>query len=112
MKFIRKMISAVSTSTILLLITSQHALAAAEIKPPAWVRRVDKNDISAAGEEINLWIFVFMIVVIALFSIKPGYYFVIGKTEEAMEASKNILIGAVLSCILGGIVFAVMGKFS
>lgn len=107
-----KIINAVYTSAFLLLIESQYVLAAAEIKAPAWVRRVDKNNVSAAGEEINLWIFVFMLVVIALFSIKPGYYFVIGKTEEGMEASKNILVGAVLSCILGGIVFAVMGKFA
>lgn len=108
---LNKFINVVYASTFLLLVETQHALAAADIKAPSWVRKADKSNVSAAGEEINMWIYAFMVVVIALFAIKPAYYFVVGKTEEAMAASQNILIGAVVSMVLGGIVFAVMAKF-
>lgn len=112
MKAVKKIIDTVSVSAIFLMLTAHSALEAADMKAPSWVNRVDKDDLSDAGEEINLWIFVFMAVIIALFSVKPGYYFIVGKTDEAVEASKNILIGAVLSVILGGIVFTVVNVFN
>lgn len=98
------------TSVFLSLITINYVIAA-EIKAPSWVKKADKESVSEAGEEINMWIFIFMMVIIALFAIKPGYYFIIGKTEEGLEAAKNILVGCVLAVVMGGIAFAVIGKF-
>ena len=96
-----------------LLFTMAYAHTAfAEIKKPNWVEEIDKDKVSEAGEEINLWIFVFMAVIIALFSIKPGYFFIVGKTEEAIDSSKNILIGAVVSVVLGGVIFSVLSYLS
>jgi hypothetical protein len=107
---VKNTINKVFTSMFLFFVTVNYAIAT-EVKAPSWVKKADKNSVSEAGEEINMWIFVFMVVIIALFSIKPGYYFIVGKTEEGLEAAKNILIGAVLAVILGGIAFAVVGKF-
>lgn len=112
MKSIKQSIKSIYSSIFLLLISTQQALAAADIKAPNWVRKADRSDISAAGEEINLWVFAIMIVIIAIFAVKPGYLLITGKQDEALEASKNILLGAAIAVVFGGVVFAVMGKFS
>jgi len=83
-----------------------------KIPTPSFVNEVDSGSIEKAGNEISGWILLFMAVIIALFSVRPGYYFFTGKAAEGWEYSKDILIGAVISSVLGGLAFAVIGAVS
>ena len=96
-----------SNAVLFMLIYAQVSLAQ-KIEKPSWIKDIEKDQVSDAGGEIQAWIFIVMGVIIALFSIKPGYLFIMGKTEEAVDASKNILIGAVVAVVFGGVVFTVM----
>ncbi|MCG8313813.1 MAG: hypothetical protein MI976_11400 [Pseudomonadales bacterium] len=87
-------------------------IAIAEIKKPSFVQEANADDLEKAGDEISKWIFIFMAIVIGLFSVRPGYLFVTGKPEEALEKSKEIIIGVVIAVVLGGIAFAVIEQIS
>ncbi|MDX1694886.1 MAG: hypothetical protein R3208_14060 [Ketobacteraceae bacterium] len=85
-------------------------LAMAELKKPSFVQDVNADDLEKAGDEISKWIFIFMAIILGLFSVRPGYLFITGKPEEALEKSKEIIIGAVVALVLGGIAFAVANQ--
>lgn len=82
-------------------------VAMAELKKPSFVKEVNADDLEKAGTEISKWIFIFMAVIVGLFSVRPGYLFITGKPEEALEKSKEIIIGVVVALVLGGIAFTV-----
>jgi hypothetical protein len=84
-----------------------ETLMAIQLKQPSFINSVDTDKLEEAGSEINTWIFAGIAVVIGLFSVRPGYLFITGKPDEALEKSKEIIVGVILAMVLGGIAFAV-----
>lgn len=80
----------------------------AEIPRPSFVPEVDADKLQEAGSSVNTWILTFVGVIIALCCIRPVYFFVTGEAEKGWNTSKEILIGAVVSSVLGGVAFGVM----
>lgn len=90
----------------------ETAYGADTIEAPSFVNSASASSLQDAGKELNTWIVAFIAVVIALCSIRPGYYFVTGDAQKGYQHSKEILIGGVVSVVLSGIVFAVIKALS
>lgn len=83
---------------------------AGPLQAPSFVNTVDASALESAGDTLKTWIYAFMAIVVALSCVRPGYYFVTGKAQEGVESAKDILIGVVISVVLGGIAFAVASR--
>jgi len=104
---------AIGTSIILLSGTCIETVYGADtIEAPNFVKAASASNLQEAGKELNVWIISFIAVVIALCSMRPGYYFVIGEAQKGVQHSKEILIGGVVSVVLSGVVFGVIKALS
>jgi len=84
------------------------AVAANQIQTPPFLKTVTTDDLNKAGDEAYKWLFVIFLLSIALSSIRPGFSFLNGDSDEGIKRSKEILIGALVGLLLGGIVFAII----
>lgn len=102
--------AAQTTLVLLSAATIETAFAADKITAPSFVNSVSASDLQDAGKEINGWIFAGMAVVIALMSVRPGYYWITGDGQKGWEHAKDILIGVAVAAVLGGVAFSVASK--
>ncbi len=100
------------TNAIILGLTVMPAVAEVTYQKPPFIKDVNSTVLNEAGNEIYIWVLAAFVVTVALFSIKPGFLALTGKWDEAKESTTQIFYGVGLGMLLGGIVFAVMGKMS
>lgn len=100
-------------SLVLLTVTTAvlaPELLAQTLQRPDFVNDIDSSSVQEAGDEINTWIFAFMAIIVAAFSVHPGYLFIVGRAEEGKERLTQILIGVVIALLLGGVAFTVASR--
>jgi len=107
-KVTNKITSAV-TGAYVLFTTSAYA---AKIKKPSFVKESTVEQLDKAGEVVQGWLLAFVGIVMVLYAIYVGYLFMTGETEKGVAAGKNLLVGAILTSVLGGIAFAVIAFFA
>lgn len=82
-----------------------------EIRKPSFVDTANVGDLDDAGDTIMLWIAgIFGIMVVVACSY-VGFLFVQGKSEEAIERTKQIVFGLVAFAVLGGVALKVGSSF-
>lgn len=96
--------------TLSLCLLSINAFAI-KINRPSYVDDVSVENVEQAGSEIMIWVAAVCAVIIAASAIRPGMLFVQGKGEEALEKSRDLIIGAIIAVIGGGVVFSIMEFF-
>ncbi|MBL4706772.1 MAG: hypothetical protein JKY54_19740 [Flavobacteriales bacterium] len=97
-----------TTTGLSALLISADLWAGKFIKKPDFVDDVTPDKLNQAGENIMLWVGAFIGITIAVSSSYAGYLILSGKSQEGWDLAKNIIIGAVISVVLAGVVFMVI----
>lgn len=82
-----------------------------EIRKPSFVDTANVGDLDDAGDTIMLWIAgIFGIMVVVACSY-VAFLFIQGKSEEAIERTKQIVLGLVAFAVLGGVALKIGSSF-